>query len=231
MHYYVQYNLLPTCRHGRQAAVEHFHSWISDGYRGQDVLTCWRENKNQSWSQKTKRTTNARKYIYSKKKYNKIKKVLASYVQCCWPWCPWRSARWTSWIPPQQESVPEAQSWPAGQWEKAPEQQQEMRVNTMKVRAQDRDMTSQKKVKAELQKELHKPLCECILLMFAHMLRDCGCSESFSCAVQTYCKFDVQFFMSCDHKTVSEMWCYLISSLCIRGKIYTHTHPDYNLVS
>lgn len=52
-------------------------------------------------------------------------KRVASYVQCCWPWCPWRSVRLTSWIPPLQESAPEVQSWPADQQEMEPEGTQE----------------------------------------------------------------------------------------------------------
>lgn len=53
-------------------------------------------------------------------------KTIGAYVHCCWPWCPWRSERLTSWIPLQQESVPEARSWQADWRERAPEQQQEI---------------------------------------------------------------------------------------------------------
>ena len=68
-------------------------------------------------------TRNKVNTLFRKGKDVKMKCVFSEgpYVQCCWPWCPWRSGRWTSWIPPQQESVPEARSWRADRWERAPE--------------------------------------------------------------------------------------------------------------
>lgn len=109
-----------TCRHGCQAAVEQFHGQFSDGCRGQGILTRWGGKKKvTTFITKDKARGNTSTLL------TKEKKKVASYVQCCWPWCPWRSARLTSWIPPLRESAPEAQSWPADQLEMEPERTHE----------------------------------------------------------------------------------------------------------